>query len=212
MEIVGLARDAKYSDVKLPVPPVFFTPYRQDDSIGSLVFYATTAGSPDKVLSAIVPMMRRIDPTLPVGELRTMAQQVRENVFEDRFVSTLAAVFAGLATILAAVGLYGVLAYTVAQRTREFGLRMALGADAMMIRRLVLRQVAFMTGIGGAIGLALAFGAGLLAQSQLYQMTGVDPFVFASAAVLLGTVALASGFIPAYRASKVDPMLALRYE
>jgi ABC-type antimicrobial peptide transport system permease subunit len=191
---------------------VFFTPYRQDDNIGSLVFYATTAGSPDAVLSAVIPMMRQIDPTLPVDELRTMAQQVRENVFEDRFVSTLAAVFAGLATVLAAVGLYGVLAYTVAQRTREFGLRMALGADAMMIRRLVLRQVAFMTGIGGAIGLALALGAGLLAQSQLYQMTGVDPLVFASAATLLGAVALTSGFIPAYRASNVDPMRALRYE
>jgi predicted permease len=212
LEIVGLAKDAKYSDVKKTPPPQLFTPYRQDERVGELVFYARTAGSPDSVIGAIAPMMRRIDPTLPIDELRTMEQQVRENVFQDRFVSTLAAVFAGLATILAAVGLYGVLAYTVAQRTREIGLRMALGADASRIRSMVMRQVALMTLVGGGIGLALAMVAGVYAKSELYEMTGLDPVVLVSSAVLLAMVAFGAGFIPAYRASKVDPMLALRYE
>ena len=210
--IVGLAKDAKYSNVKVPAPPQFFTPYRQDERVGNMAFYVRTNQSTDSVLAAIVPIMRRVDPTLPVTELKTMDQVVRENVYQDRFVSTLAAVFAGLATILAAVGLYGVLAYTVAQRTREIGLRMALGADPSNIRAMVLRQVVWMTGIGGAIGLGLAMVAGWYAKSQLYQMTGLDPVVLASSAALLAVVALGAGFIPAYRASRVDPMLALRYE
>ena len=211
-EIVGLAKNAKYSDVKSAVPPLFFAPYRQDDQIGSLVFYATTAGSPESVLSAIVPMMARIDSTLPVEELRTMDQQVRANVFQDRFVSILAAVFAGLATILASVGLYGVLAYTVAQRTREIGLRMALGAAPGRIRSMVLKQVALMTLIGGTVGLIVAMTAGHYAQSELYGMTGIDAAALTSAALLLAVVAMVAGFVPAYRASKIDPMRALRYE
>jgi ABC-type antimicrobial peptide transport system permease subunit len=209
---VGLAKDAKYSDVKKTPPPQLFTPYGRTNAWARLVFYARTAGSPDSVIGAIAPMMRRIDPTLPIDELRTMEQQVRENVFQDRFVSTLAAVFAGWPTILAAVGLYGVLAYTVAQRTREIGLRMALGADASRIRSMVMRQVALMTLVGGGIGLGLAMVAGVYAKSELYEMTGLDPVVLVSSAVLLAMVAFGAGFIPAYRASKVDPMLALRYE
>jgi predicted permease len=212
IEIVGLVKDAKYSEVKEAVPPLFFTPYRQDERVGSLTFYATTAGPTDSVVAAIKPMMERIDPTLPVVGLRTMEEQVRQNVFEDRVLSTLAAVFAGLATILAAVGLYGVMAYTVAQRTREIGLRMALGADRSRIQRLVLGQVARVTVIGGLIGLGLAVAAGVAAQSQLYEMQGYDPTVLALAAAGLAVVAFAAGFLPAYRASRVDPMLALRYE
>ena len=212
MLIVGFVKDAKYSNVKREAPAQFFTPYRQDERVGNLAYYVRTNQSTDSVLSAIGPIMRRVDPTLPVTEMKTMEQVVKENVYQDRFVSTLAAVFAGLATILAAVGLYGVLAYTVAQRTREIGLRMALGADASNIRTMVLRQVAWMTGIGGAIGLVLAMIAGWYAKSQLYQMTGLDPVVLASSAILLALVALGAGFIPAYRASRVDPMLALRYE
>ena len=211
-EIVGFVKDAKYSEIKLPVPPVLFTPYRQAERPDGLFFYVSTSGSMDTVMSAIAPLVARIDSTVPVADLMTMTQQVRSNVFEDRLISTLASVFAGLATLLAAIGLYGVLAYSVAQRTREIGLRMALGADATNIRSMVLYQVAKMTIIGGFIGLGLAMGAGWSAQSQLYQMTGFDPLVLAASAGILTLVAMAAGFIPAYRASRVDPMLALRYE
>jgi ABC-type antimicrobial peptide transport system permease subunit len=141
-----------------------------------------------------------------------MPQQVRENVFLDRLISTLSAAFAGLATILAAIGLYGVLAYTVAQRTREFGLRMALGADPRRVRRLVFRQVAWMTVIGGAVGVAMAIVLGVLARSLLFELQGYDPTVLATSVVLLVIVALGAGAVPALRASRVDPMRALRYE
>jgi predicted permease len=212
MEIVALAKDAKYSEVKVAVPPVFYMPYRQDERAGNLVFYVKTTGATDSVMAAIPPLLARIDSTLPVGDLKTLRQQVRDNVFEDRLVSTLATVFAGLATLLAAVGLYGVMAYTMAQRTREIGLRMALGADATNIRSLVLRQVGWMTLIGGGTGLVLATVTGIFASSQLYNMGGVDPMVLSGAAAILGLVALMAGLIPAIRASRVDPMIALRYE
>jgi ABC-type antimicrobial peptide transport system permease subunit len=141
-----------------------------------------------------------------------MPQQVRQNVFLDRFISVLSTAFACLATLLAAVGLYGVLAYTVAQRTREIGLRMALGAEPSRVRRMVLKQVALMTLIGGAVGLVVAVWVGKTAASLLYQLEGHDPAVLVTAAVTLAVVALAAGYIPANRASRVEPMQALRYE
>ena len=211
-EIIALVKDAKYSEIKQPVPPVLFTPYRQHERPDGLYFYVATSGSMDSVMAAIGPLVAGIDSTLPVSDLMTLTQQVRANVSEDRLISTLASVFAGLATLLAAIGLYGVLAYSVAQRTREIGLRMALGADATKIRTMVLNQVARMTLVGGVIGMALAAGAGWSAQSELYKMTGFDPVVLASSAGILAIVAMAAGFIPAWRASRVDPMLALRYE
>jgi ABC-type antimicrobial peptide transport system permease subunit len=146
-----------------------------------------------------------------------MTQQIEQNVFMDRMLTTIAASFAALATVLASIGLYGVLAYSVSQRTREFGLRMALGADPGRVRRLVLRQFALLTAIGAVIGLALAAALGLKAKTVedvdlLYQVNGVDPAVFGGAAALLIVVALAASIIPALRASRLDPMRALRFE
>ncbi len=145
-------------------------------------------------------------------DLKTLEQQVLDNVVLDRLISMLSAAFAVLATLLAAVGLYGVLAYTVAQRTREIGLRMALGADGPRVRRMVLRQVGRMTLIGGVIGIVAALGLGRAASSLLFGMEGYDPFVVGVVAALLAGVALGAGYIPALRASRVDPMRALRYE
>jgi ABC-type antimicrobial peptide transport system permease subunit len=156
--------------------------------------------------------MARLDANLPVEDLRTVPQQVRENVFLDRFISVLSTAFAGLATLLAAVGLYGVLAYTVSQRTREIGLRMALGAAPARVRAMVMRQVAVMTLIGGLVGLAGAMALARVASSQLFGLSGADPLVLAGSAIALTLVALAAGFIPAHRASQVEPMMALRYE
>ena len=212
IEIVGLVQNAKYSEVKQEIPPLFFTPYRQDSTIGAINFYVRGSGPPGQLLRTIPGVVKRLDPNLPVEELKTMPQQVSENVALDRMVSTLSAAFAGLATLLAAVGLYGVLAYTVAQRTREIGMRMALGADARRVRAMVLGQVGRMVLVGGAIGLAAALGLGRAARSLLYELEGHDPVVFVVAAVLLAAVALGAGYIPALRASRVDPMQALRYE
>jgi predicted permease len=211
-EIIGLVQNAKYSDVKLEIPPLFFMPYRQDDELGSMNFYVRTSQEPEASMASIRKAVARLDPNLPLEELKTMPEQVRENVFLDRFISVLSAAFAILATVLAAIGLYGVLAYTVTQRTREIGLRMALGAAPGRVRGMLLKQVGVMTLIGGSIGLVGAFFLGRLAESLLYQLKGRDPLVLTVAAVVLTLVALAAGFIPAHRASKVDPMWALRYE
>ena len=211
-EIVGFARNAKYSEVRDDVPPLFFRPYMQDDAVGSMTFYVRTSVEPEGVMQNVRKVVAALDPNLPLEDVRTMKEQVRENVFLDRMISTLSAGFAFLATLLAAVGLYGVLAYTVAQRTREIGLRMALGAAPGRVRRMVLGQVGIMTAIGGVLGLLAGAGAGRGASALLFQMKPYDPVVLAIAAVAMALVALGAGFIPALRASRVEPMRALRYE
>ncbi len=210
--IVGVVADAKYSDVKQKVPPQFFVPYRQDKQPGGMHVYVRTSGDLAQAASAITAVVKRLDPNLPIEELETLPAQVRNNTYLDRMMTTLSAAFALLATLLAAIGLYGVLAYTVAQRTREIGLRMALGAAPDRVRGMVLRQVAIMTLVGTLVGLVGALGVGKGAQSMLFQMTGADPAVLALSAVALALVALCAGFIPAHRASRLDPMRALKYE
>lgn len=212
IEIVGLVQNAKYAEVRQEIPALFFTPYRQARRVGSMYIYARTGLEPEQMLATIRPFVKSLDPDLPVEELRTMPQQVRENVFEDRVASILAVSFAGLATVLAAIGLYGVLAYTVAQRTREFGLRMALGAAPGKVRRLVMRQVVWMTIVGGVFGIAAAAVAGYYLSSVLFQMEGYDPVALGGSAAVLAVVALGAGFVPALRASRLDPMKALRFE
>ena len=209
--IIGLSKNAKYSEVKDQVPAVFVRPYRQLQT-GQNFFYVRSALPADQVLRSIRSTMARIDPNLPVEDLKTLPQQASDNVAIDRMISILAASFAVLATLLAAVGLYGVLAYSVAQRTREIGVRMALGASSGVVGTMVLRQVGVMTLIGGTIGIVAAIGLGRGAQSLLYELKGWDPYVIAASAVLLALVALGAGLIPALRASRVDPMQALRYE
>jgi ABC-type antimicrobial peptide transport system permease subunit len=212
IEIVGVVQNAKYSEVKDEIPPQFFRPYRQTERVGSMTFYVRTAADAAQLLRAIPAVIARLDANLPVEDLKTMPQQVRENVFLDRMISTLSGAFALLATVLAAVGLYGVLAYTVSQRTREIGLRMALGADSPRVRRMILKQVGWMTLVGGAIGIVAAYYLGQAASSLLFELKPYDPAVMAISVVLLGIVAFGAGYIPAYRASRVHPMQALRYE
>jgi predicted permease len=212
-EIVGVMRDAKYSEVKQVIPPLFFRPYRQsDERMGDLTFYVRASGDPAAVLRSLSGVMARLDPTLPLSNVKTMPQQVRENIFMDRMISTLATAFALLATLLAAIGLYGVLAYTVSQRTREIGLRMALGADGARVRGMILKQVGWMTLIGAAVGLAGAYLLGRGAEALLFELKGYDPLVMSGSVVLLTFIAFGAGYIPAYRASRVHPMQALRYE
>jgi predicted permease len=213
IQIVGLIGDAKYSEVKQETPPLFFTPYRQmEESMGFMSFYVRTSIQPASVIRAIPDVIRRLDMNLPVEDLKTLRQQVRENVTGDRIIGTLSASFAALATLLAAVGLYGVLAYTVAQRTREIGLRMALGADSKGVRRMILWQVGRMMIVGGVLGVGAGLLLGRAARSILFGVAGTDPLVVGTVAMLLTGVALGAGYLPALRASRVDPMQALRYE
>ena len=212
IEIVGLVRDMKYANVKRDVPAVYFMPRRQQGNVGQMYFYVRTASDPNTMLRSMRQLIQRLDPMLPVENLRTMPEEIRINTFEDRMITTLAGSFALLATLLASIGLYGVLAYSIAQRTREIGVRMALGANASDVRLLVLRQVGLMTLIGGVIGLAGALALGKGAQSMLFKMSGADPAVMTVSVVFLALVALAAGYVPALRASRVSPMQALRYE
>lgn len=213
IQIVGVAPNIAYNDVKRDAPqPVFYLPWMQQGVIGQLYFYARSSLPSDQLLAAIPAMMKRIDAAVPVQDLKTLPQQVQENIFLDRMISILSAAFALLATLLAAVGLYGVLAYSVSQRTREIGVRMALGAGSGDVQRMVLRQVGVMIGVGAGVGALAALGLGRAAQSMLFGLEGHDPTVFVLAIVLLTIVAFAAGWQPAQRASRTEPMRALRYD
>jgi len=211
IEIVGLVKNSKYWAVKIENEPIFYLPYRQA-SLDHFTFYVRTSSNPKLLYPSVQKLMARLDPNLPVETLCTMPEQVRKNTFVDRMISILSTAFACLSTMLAAVGLYGILAYTVVQRTREIGLRIALGATPARVSALVFRQVGMMAITGGAIGLALALAIGRVAESMLYYLNGSDPVIFIISAALLGAIALTAGFIPALRASQQDPMRALRCE
>jgi len=211
-QIVGLVQDAHYNNVKDSVIAVFYTPWHQDGNVTYMNFYARSSLPASELLRAIPAAMKRLDAMVPVEDLKTMPQQIKEDIALDRMISTLSAAFAALATLLAAIGLYGVLAYTVAQRTREIGVRMALGANATNVRAMVMRQVGWMLLIGGAIGLAGALALGKVAGSLLYQMTAFDPWIFLFAAIALTGVAASAGYLPARKAARVDPIQALRQD
>jgi predicted permease len=211
-EIVGVVRDAKYEGVKADTPPVFYTAYRQDASLRRATFYVRTPLAPESIAATIRATVKSVDPKISVHDLRTMSDQVRENITSDRIVTTLAASFALIATLLASVGLYGVLAYTVTQRTREFGVRIALGATPAQVRQIVLANVGRLVLVGGVSGLLLAAFGGRYVRSLLFEVAPIDPSVFAVVGLLLALVALAAGFAPAWRASRIDPMITLRQE
>jgi predicted permease len=215
VEIVGLVADAASSGsgVKMDVPPQYYQPFSQfPGTAGASNVYVRTSTDPTALLRTIPLLVASVDPDLPVDNLRTGKAQFAGNVYIDRLVGTLSASFAILATLLAAIGLYGVLSYGVTQRTRELGVRLALGALPSRLRGMVLKQVGFMTLIGCGLGLAAAVGAGMAVEGLLFGVSGADPFAFAAGVAVLCLVVLAASYFPARRASSVAPMAALRYE
>jgi predicted permease len=209
-EIVGVVRDAKYSAVRVDTPPQLLMPRTDAPFLGAIVFYLRSSSASLELRTSVEQVLARHDRNLPLINFRSMAEQVKENVFLERFMSTLGAVLAVIATALAAIGIYGVLSYGVAQRLREIGLRIALGAAPGNVRRMVLAQVAWMAGIGVAIGVSLALLLGQAARALLYGLSPTDPFVPAAAVLALTAVVFAAAYWPARRAALVDPVTALR--
>jgi predicted permease len=212
IEIVGVVRDATYSSLREAPPRVFYTAYRQRPEKAGLQFYVRTASEPEALMALVRSELAALAPEIPVRDLKTMRQQIGENVAGERLVSAVTGGFAALAVLLASIGLYGVLSYDVARRTREIGIRMALGADVGRVRRLVFRDVALMLAAGTVIGLAAAAAGGRVVQSLLYEVRPWDPAVFASAVLILTLVGVGAASLPARRASSVDPIFALRHD
>jgi predicted permease len=218
IEIVGLVRDAKYSDAREPAPPQLVMSYRQPDApdrqatVGPLTFYVRTTSDIGGLLAAIPSLVKRHDANLPVVNLRSMEDQIWDNTTPQRVLGTLSSSFAGVAILLAAIGLYAVLSYGVAQRLREIGIRMALGAQPRDVRSLVLRQVVRITAIGGVVGAALALGLGQLGEALFFGVEGYNAAIVVAAVLLVGAVAAAAGALPARRATAVSPIEALRME
>jgi predicted permease len=211
IEIVGVAADTKYAGVVDDAPPTVFLPRQGDTNLDGLTFYVRglDAGA---LLRMIPRVVADVDPTVPVTDLRTMEMQVRNDVYRERLIATLSASFAVLATLLAAIGLYGVLAYNVAQRTRELGLRLALGAEPSGLRAVVVKQVGFMTVIGSGIGLVVAAGLAAIVEALLVGLSSHNPAVLIAAVAVISLVVLGASYVPARRASRIAPMEALRYE
>jgi len=212
-EIVGIVADAKFASVKGAIEPVIYVSrYQTAGGIQAMFYNLRASGDPRGLLTMVPRVAAEVDPDVPVTNLATMTTAVNANVYVDRLLSMLSAGFAALATLLAGIGLYGVLAYNVTQRTRELGLRLALGAAPAGVRMLILKQVGVMALIGAGVGLAGAFGLGRAAESLLYGMSGRDPVVFGSAVAVLAAVVFAASWVPAWRASRIAPTQALRYE
>jgi predicted permease len=212
IEIIGVVKDAKYMGVRDDIPRQVFFSYMENDFAGGAVMYVRTASQPEAVFGSIRQVMRQLDPSIPMYNPRTMEAQLDQSLLNDRLVATLSAAFGVLATLLAVIGLYGVMAFTVTRRTREIGVRMALGAARGDVLWLVMREALMLVGTGIMLGLAGAWGLGRLVSSQLYGVTANDPVTIAAAATLLAMVALVAGYVPALRATRVNPVLALRYE
>jgi len=215
IEIVGVVPDFKESGIRDAVGPSLFAPLRQaaaSDLSRRLYFYLRSPLPAAATMASVRHAVQQVDAALAIDNLRTMDEQIDENLSNDRLTALLAIAFGVLATVLAGVGLYGVLAYTTAQRTREIGIRIALGSSRLAISGLVLKDVLLLAGLGIAVALPVAVGLSRVLKSQFYGVSPADPLTIAGAVVLIALVALAAALIPATRAASINPTEALRTE
>jgi predicted permease len=212
MEVIGVVKDFKYTNLRDEIPEQAYVPYLSDRHPGGMTVYVRTAMDPNQLIPTLRAKVRDLDPNLPVYAMRTTEVQINNSLSTERMIASLSAVFGFLATLLAVIGLYGVMAYTVAQRTREVGIRMALGAARGNVIWMVMREVLLLVAIGVATGVVASLALTRVVQSQLFGLTPHDPLTLALATAALAFVACAAGYIPALRASRLDPMAALRYE
>jgi predicted permease len=221
-EIVGIVEDTKYQDARAPAYETFFLPFLQMTKDPKLSFMIGShyiqdielcvAGKPENLEAAVRRTLAEVDPNLTVLDIMSLSEQLERNINQDRLIARLTGLFGLLALILACVGLYGVTAYSVARRTGEIGIRMALGADRGSVIGMVLRGALVQLGLGLAVGIPVALAGGRLLANQLYGVKSHDPVILGLVTVLLAACALLAGFIPARRAASIDPMQALRTE
>lgn len=212
MEIIGVVKDFKYTNLRDDIPEQAFQPYLAETYLSGMTVYLRTTMDPNQLFSAVRAKVRELDSSVPIYAMRTTDEQISNSLSTERLIASLSAVFGFLATLLATIGLYGVMAYTVARRTREIGIRMALGAAQGNVVWMVMKEVLVLVAIGVGVGLPAALALTRLVRSQLFGIAPNDPSTLVLAAVGLAVVACAAGYIPAIRASRVDPILALRYE
>ena len=212
IEIVGVVEDAKYESLRQESPIELYLPYPQVDFVMGMTAYLRTRGEPDSLFTVLRQTVREVDSSVPVYHMRTLEQQVDKSLLTERMLAGLSTAFGCLATLLAAVGLYGVMAYMVGRRTREIGIRMALGASGGSVVWLVMREVLLLAAVGVAIGAPAAWAATRLVKTQLFGIQPADPLTMALAAVGIASVAVFAGYMPARRATSIDPMRALRWE
>jgi predicted permease len=211
--IVGVARDSKYHRVTENPQPYFYIPIRQifRPEYG-LTFHVRTSGSVSEAIAAIRREATAIDPSIPIFDAQPMTEYISASLFGAKITADLLSLLSGIGLLLAAMGLYGVMAYTVAQRTREFGVRLAMGARQRDILGLILRESARLALFGTVAGLVLGAVSTRIVANQIHSVNPLDPLTFAGVGLALMAVAFLASSVPAYRAAKVDPMVALRYE
>jgi len=211
--IVGIVQHAKSSSLEADGSEGFyFFPVAQAPQNTAAIVVRTTSSRPEGLTAALRSAIRAVDPSQPLYDLKTMEQRVSDSLMGRRFLVVLLSIFAGLALLLAAIGLYGVITYTVRLRTRELGIRMALGAQPADVLRLILGKGARLAGVGLAIGVLATFVLGRTLSSLLYQVTLFNPVTLIVTSLLLTFTVLFASYLPARRAAKVDPVVALRYE
>ena len=212
IEIVGVCGDTRYMNLRDKPPPQFFLPYVQQSSVGGMIYEIRTSVKPETVLTALRGVVRQVDPDLGLIKVRTQDQQIESAMMQERLFVTLTSGFGVLALALACVGIYGIMAYSVANRRNEIGIRMALGAQPGQVRAMILRESTWLAAAGIVVGVGAALGLARLVKSMLYGVAPYDPATVSAGVALLLAVALAASWIPARRAAGVQPMDALRHE
>jgi len=208
-EIIGVSKTARFSSLKEEIPPVAYVPYRYS---GQVVFVVRTAGDPRAIVSIVRQTVREADARIPIANISTQASTIERTIREERTFAMLCSCFAVLAVVIACIGMYGMMAYRVARRTNEIGIRMALGAERRRIIWMVVREVLAIAAVGVAIGVPVALAASEVVRSYLFQIKPNDPLAVGGAATAMLAAAIAAGYWPAWRASRIDPWTALRDE
>jgi predicted permease len=212
MEIVAIVKDSHHNGVKEDPKAFVYIPYAQEKNVGALTYYVRTSQDPAALAASVRSAVGELDASLPVDGVRSFEDQIDRQLASDWLIASLAEIFGALAALLAAIGIYGLLAYAVTQRTREIGVRMALGADTGTVARMILKDVSRLVGMGVLLGLPLTYGLSQLVNSMLYGVKAFEALTVGSALLVMVCVALAAAYLPARRATRVDPLVALRYE